>query len=202
MRCDRYVAAQNKFELKLPFPADWNQNFPFRACGGFRGYLEGRLCNSAVRDWIKSFVPVRYSAYIRRRRTGQLAPGGKGSRYVIGLSSRTYGCSVLNWAAKCRDTSGRFLRDRNPLDGLKAPKERNPVRTVLSAEQFRALRAAAVDYSAPAERFVMLAWYTGRRSTLSGNFNGQISTSKQAPFAGALKRTRLARRHAGRCILS
>ena len=43
-----YVAPQNKFELKLPLPSDWNQNFFFRACGGFCGYLEGRLCNSAL----------------------------------------------------------------------------------------------------------------------------------------------------------
>ena len=43
-----YVAPQNKFELKLPLPGDWNQNFLFRACGGFCGYLEGRLCSSAL----------------------------------------------------------------------------------------------------------------------------------------------------------
>ena len=43
-----YVAPQNKFELKLPLPGDWNQNFFFRACGGFCGYLEGKLCNSAL----------------------------------------------------------------------------------------------------------------------------------------------------------
>jgi len=43
-----YVSPQNKFELKLPLPGDWNQNFFFRACGGFCGYLEGKLCNSAL----------------------------------------------------------------------------------------------------------------------------------------------------------
>ena len=32
-----YVAPQNKFELKLPFPADWNHKFYFYACGGFCG---------------------------------------------------------------------------------------------------------------------------------------------------------------------
>jgi Tannase and feruloyl esterase len=34
-----YVAPQNKFELKLPSPADWNQKFFFYACGGFCGTL-------------------------------------------------------------------------------------------------------------------------------------------------------------------
>ena len=43
-----YVSPQNKFELKLPPPVDWNQNFFFRACGGFCGYLQGRLCNSGL----------------------------------------------------------------------------------------------------------------------------------------------------------
>jgi len=40
-----YVAPQNKFELKLPLPADWNQKLFFEACGGFCGTLDGRLCN-------------------------------------------------------------------------------------------------------------------------------------------------------------
>lgn len=43
-----YVSPQNKFELKLPPPPDWNRNFFFRACGGFCGYLESKLCNSAL----------------------------------------------------------------------------------------------------------------------------------------------------------
>jgi hypothetical protein len=37
-----YTAPQNKFELKLPLAADWNQKFFFYACGGF--------CGSIVRD--------------------------------------------------------------------------------------------------------------------------------------------------------
>ena len=40
-----YAAPQNKFELKLPLPVDWNRNFFFNACGGFCGYLDGRKCN-------------------------------------------------------------------------------------------------------------------------------------------------------------
>jgi len=40
-----YVAPQNKFELKLPLPADWNQKLFFEACGGFCGTVDARLCN-------------------------------------------------------------------------------------------------------------------------------------------------------------
>src|SRR5215469_15089669 len=43
-----YAAPQNKFELKLPLPVDWNHNFFFNACGGFCGYLDGRKCNLSL----------------------------------------------------------------------------------------------------------------------------------------------------------
>ena len=40
-----YVAPQNKFELKLPLPNDWNQNLFFYACGAFCGTVLGDACN-------------------------------------------------------------------------------------------------------------------------------------------------------------
>ena len=40
-----YVAPQNKFELKLPLPGDWNQKFFFYACGGFCGFVIKNACN-------------------------------------------------------------------------------------------------------------------------------------------------------------
>jgi len=40
-----YVAPQNKFELKLPLPTDWNHKFFFFACGGFCGHLSSAACN-------------------------------------------------------------------------------------------------------------------------------------------------------------
>jgi feruloyl esterase len=45
--CDvtAYVAPQNKFELKLPLPDDWNQKFFFYACGAFCGSVFGDSCN-------------------------------------------------------------------------------------------------------------------------------------------------------------
>jgi len=43
-----YVAPQNKFELKLPLPGDWNQKFFFTACGAFCGSVDGRRCNPAL----------------------------------------------------------------------------------------------------------------------------------------------------------
>lgn len=40
-----YVAPQNKFELKLPLPRDWNQKFFYYACGAFCGTVFGDACN-------------------------------------------------------------------------------------------------------------------------------------------------------------
>jgi feruloyl esterase len=47
-RVIRYVAPQNKFELKLPLATEWNQNFFFTACGGFCGSTDGKRCNLAL----------------------------------------------------------------------------------------------------------------------------------------------------------
>jgi len=43
-----FVAPQNKFELRLPLPADWNRKFFFAACGGFCGAVNGALCSPAL----------------------------------------------------------------------------------------------------------------------------------------------------------
>jgi len=43
-----FVAPQNKFELRLPLPADWNRKFFFAAWGGFCGAVNGALCSPAL----------------------------------------------------------------------------------------------------------------------------------------------------------
>ena len=40
-----YVAPQNKFELRLPLHAQWNQRFHLSPCAGFCGGLSGNACN-------------------------------------------------------------------------------------------------------------------------------------------------------------
>ena len=82
------------------------------------------------RDWDR---------FIRARRAGRV--GASGSP----VSDRTieydlkFLIAVFNWAAKSRDEHGRLLLDSNPLKGLKTPKEKNPVRVVLSEEEYQAL---------------------------------------------------------------
>ena len=71
--------------------------------------------------------------------------------------------AVFNWAAKSRDEHGRLLLDSNPLKGLKTPTEKNPVRVVLSEEEYQAL----LEVSRPVDwRFrvaLVLAHETGHR---------------------------------------
>ena len=43
-----YVAPQNKFELRLPLPAQWNQKFHLAPCAGFCGTLDGNACNASL----------------------------------------------------------------------------------------------------------------------------------------------------------
>jgi len=43
-----YVAPQNKFELRLPLPSQWNERFHLTPCAGFCGVLNGDACNMAL----------------------------------------------------------------------------------------------------------------------------------------------------------
>ena len=106
------------------------------------------------RDWDR---------FIRARRAGRV--GASGSP----VSDRTieydlkFLIAVFNWAAKLRDEHGRLLLDSNPLKGLKTPKEKNPVRVVLSEEEYQAL----LEVSRPVDwRFrvaLVVAHETGHR---------------------------------------
>jgi hypothetical protein len=40
-----YVAPQNKFELRLPLPAQWNGRFHLTPCAGFCGAVNGNACS-------------------------------------------------------------------------------------------------------------------------------------------------------------
>jgi Tannase and feruloyl esterase len=43
-----YVAPQNRFELRLPLPSQWNQRFHLTACAGFCGAVNGNACNRSL----------------------------------------------------------------------------------------------------------------------------------------------------------
>ena len=43
-----YVAPQNKFELRLPLPSQWNGKFHLTPCAGYCGVLSPNLCNPSL----------------------------------------------------------------------------------------------------------------------------------------------------------
>ncbi len=106
------------------------------------------------RDWDR---------FIRERRAGRVGPSGKPvSNRMIEYDLR-FLIAILNWAARSRDEEGRLLLESNPLRGLKTPVEKNPLRVVLSGEEYRALLKVShrVDW-----RFhvaLVLAHETGHR---------------------------------------
>ncbi len=106
------------------------------------------------RDWDR---------FIRERRAGRVGPSGKPvSNRMIEYDLR-FLIAILNWAARSRDEQGRLLLESNPLRGLKTPVEKNPLRVMLSDEEYRALLKVShrVDW-----RFhvaLVLAHETGHR---------------------------------------
>ncbi len=106
------------------------------------------------RDWDR---------FIRERRAGRTGPSGKPVRDRMVEWDLTFLMAVLNWAARSRDEQGRLLLDRNPLKGLRKPREKNPTRVALTEEEYRALLKVSgrVDW-----RFhvaLVLAHETGHR---------------------------------------
>ena len=55
--------------------------------------------------------------------------------------------ATLNWATRASDGHGPVLLDRNPLRGLRPPKDESPKRAILSDAQYEALLEAAVKQS-------------------------------------------------------
>ncbi len=111
------------------------------------------------RDW---------DSYITRRRRGELVPGtkkkGASVRARIIEQDLKLLLAILNWAERSRDGEDRFLLERNPLRGLRTPKEESPRRPRISLAQFSALALVAAEVSPLAELFVWTAWCTGHRA--------------------------------------
>ena len=106
------------------------------------------------RDWDR---------FIRARWEGRVGPSGRP------VSDRTVEydlkllIAIFNWAAKSRDERGRLLLDRNPLRGLKTPKEKNPTRVVLAEDEYQALLKVSRKVDWRFHVALVLAHETGHR---------------------------------------
>ena len=106
------------------------------------------------RDWDR---------FIRERRAGRIGPRGKPvADQTIG-GDLTFLMAVLNWAARSRDEHGRLLLDRNPLKGLRKPVEKNPVRVVVTDEEYRAMLGVSRQVGWRFHVALVLAHETGHR---------------------------------------
>ncbi len=106
------------------------------------------------RDWDR---------FIRERRAGRVGHSGRP------VSDRTieydlkFLIAILNWAAKSRDEEGRLFLEFNPLRGLKAPKEKNPTRVVLTQVEYEALLRVAPRIDWRFHVALVVAHETGHR---------------------------------------
>ena len=106
------------------------------------------------RDWDR---------FIRERRAGRAGISGEpvSNRTIEG--DLTFLMAVLNWAARSRDEQGRLLLDRNPLKGLRKPREKNPTRVVLDEEEYRTLLGVSRQVNWRFHVALALAHETGHR---------------------------------------
>ena len=96
----------------------------------FRWFVGLGLNERAQRDWDR---------FIRERRAGRVGPSGRPVSDRMIEYDLKFLIAVFNWAVKSRDERGRPLLSSNPLKGLRLPKEKNPLRVVLSEEEYQAL---------------------------------------------------------------
>ena len=85
-----------------------------------------------------AFVRMRLAGGIRRRDGNATAPVSNRSVEA----DLAFLHSMLKWATTVRLSTGHRLLDRNPLEGIRRPREKNPRRPVATWERFQATRAA------------------------------------------------------------
>jgi len=106
------------------------------------------------RDWDR---------FIRARRAGKAGPSGKSVSNRTIEWDLTFLLAVLNWAERSKDERGRQLLDRNPLKGLRKPKEKNPTRVILSEQEYLALLRVSRKVGWRFHVALVLAHETGHR---------------------------------------
>lgn len=71
--------------------------------------------------------------------------------------------AILNWATAVRVPRGQFLLERNPLRGVKLPKEESPARPMMPEWRYRRLLEVADDVDWRLRTALVVVHETGHR---------------------------------------
>jgi integrase len=108
-----------------------------------------------------------HERFISDRREGRIPAKGGGFMKPVGNRMVEQDLRLLNaifnWATVARDDRRRALLARNPFRGFKVPKEKNPLRVVLTDDEYDALLSVAKDVDWRFYVALVLAHETGHR---------------------------------------
>ncbi len=107
-----------------------------------------------------------FDRFKRERGDGKIGPGPAPWKPVKARTVQkdlSYLSSVLNWATMAGDGEGGVLLDRNPMKGYALPKEKNPRRVGLAAEEYQALLRISKEFDWRFHVALVLAHETGHR---------------------------------------
>jgi len=110
-----------------------------------------------------TFSQRDWDRFIQARRAGRVGLSGQpvGNRTIEW--DLTFLVAVFNWAERSKDDQGRPLLDRNPLKGLRKPREKNPARVVLTEDEYRAILKVSRRVGWRFHVTLVLAHETGHR---------------------------------------
>jgi integrase len=142
-----------------PRKGDRQRRYEQAASEMFMRYF-GRTCKTSalnIRDWER---------FISDRNHGRVGPAS-GRKCSVGNRTIQMDLSflrcVLTWATRAGDGHGGILLDRDPLRGLKLPREKNPRRITLLAEEYQRLLQVGSEVDWRFRVALVLANETGHR---------------------------------------
>lgn len=101
--------------------------------------------------------------FVRERTSGRVGPSGEPAGARTTERDLRFLFAVLNWATTAGDGRGGVLLERNPLKGFRPPKEKNPLRVVLTDDEYGALLRVADQVGWRFRVALILAHETGHR---------------------------------------
>lgn len=116
---------------------------------------------------VNTLSRIDHDRFIRERRAGRIRPGegrnakGVGDRVIEQNLRLLY--AVFRWGRSAGDGRGGTLVPRSPFDGCRPPREKNPVRVVLTTAEYTALLRVADVVGWRFRVALVLAHETGHR---------------------------------------